>query len=58
MSEKLFNEMTVLELLDERAKWQAKVDTATGWGAAYGQALEWIEEIDRELRSRRTGLPS
>lgn len=53
LSSKPYGTMTTDELRIERAKLIAKVEAAPGWGAAVGQAQEWVNEIDGVLENRR-----
>lgn len=57
LSSKPYKDMTTDELKIERAKLIAKIEAAPGWGAAVGQAQEWVNEIDSLLRLRERRVP-
>lgn len=52
MQSKPLKEMTIKELNEEIAYWQNKIDSAPGWGASVGAALEFKNDAVRELRHR------
>lgn len=53
---KNFRDMTDDELRAEWAHWNDKVESATGWGAAYAQAFKWRRAIEGILRERGATL--
>lgn len=52
MTDKPFRDMTTEELTIEFEKWDEKVRSATGWDAAYVQALKWRDQCERILKER------
>jgi hypothetical protein len=55
--DKQFCQMTMEELLEERAYWQEKIDKAQTWGASYALAeqmrngcAQWIERRERQAQ--------
>lgn len=51
-----FNKQTVEQLNEEKDYWQNKINATGSWGSHLSACQEFIDDINKELTRRNTGM--